>query len=438
MSASRRLYQNDVDFAALAAQDADVKSSGQVNFNDPAAVQSLTKALLKRDFDLELALPEDRLCPPVPNRLNYILWLQDLLDTTAEDFRDAFDPAREVVGLDIGTGASAIYPLLGCSQRRKWIFAGTDIDEKSIRYAQENVARNSLKSRIKIVKTTPSGPLLPLDMIGLERIDFTMCNPPFYGSVDEMVSSAKRKQRPPFSACTGSQIEMVTLGGEVAFVERMIVEGLKLKERVRWYTTMLGKLSSVYAMVPRLEEARVTNWAVTEFIQGSKTRRWAIAWSWGDLRPSMSVCRGIPGLPKHLLPFPSEYLFNLSPASIDACAQRLNTTMDALALRWRWKPSLCTGVGFAEQNVWSRSARRKHASPGRRSGVDGGAGGDGEDEDDEDDEDDETEPALGIKIQLRVGYQGSGVDVMIRWLKGRDSVIFESFCGMLKRKMEEA
>jgi len=26
---------------------------------------------------------------------------------------------------------------------------------------------------------------------------------------------------------------------------------------------------------------------------------------------------------------------------------------------------------------------------------------------------------------------------MVRWLKGLDTVIFESFCGMLKRKVED-
>jgi 23S rRNA (adenine1618-N6)-methyltransferase len=90
-------------------------------------------------------------------------------------------------------------------------------------------------------------------------------------------------------ACTGAEVEMVTEGGEVAFVSRMIEESLQLRDRVHWYTTMLGKLSSVSVIVETLMAAGNNNYAVTEFVQGSKTRRWAVAWSWGNSRPT-TVC----------------------------------------------------------------------------------------------------------------------------------------------------
>lgn len=80
---------------------------------------------------------------------------------------------------------------------------------------------------------------------------------------------------------------MVTPGGEVAFVKHMIKESLALRERVEWYTTMVGKLSSVSTIVGMLREVGVQNWAVTEFVQGTKTRRWAVGWSWGDMHPRM-------------------------------------------------------------------------------------------------------------------------------------------------------
>jgi hypothetical protein len=89
-----------------------------LDFNDPASVMQLTKSLLKADFGLQIHLPDDRLCPPVTNRHNYIVWLKGLLDSTS------YDSQPQRVGLDIGTGASCIYPLLGCAQR-PWSFVAT-------------------------------------------------------------------------------------------------------------------------------------------------------------------------------------------------------------------------------------------------------------------------------------------------------------------------
>lgn len=113
-----------------------------------------------------------------------------------------------------------------------------------------------------------------------------MCNPPFYSSTADLLSSAMAKSRPPHSACTGADIEMVTPGGEVAFVSRMIEESTFLKDRCQWYTSMLGKYSSVEVIVERLRAVGVDNWAVQDLVQGNKTRRWAIAWSWGPMRSS--------------------------------------------------------------------------------------------------------------------------------------------------------
>lgn len=80
---------------------------------------------------------------------------------------------------------------------------------------------------------------------------------------------------------------MITPGGEVAFVDRMISESLELRDRVQWYTCMLGALSSVAPLVETLQKHDNNNYAVMEFVQGSRTKRWAIAWSWTDMRPAM-------------------------------------------------------------------------------------------------------------------------------------------------------
>lgn len=221
---------------------------------------------------------------------------------------------------------------------------------------------------------------------------------------------------------------MVTPGGEVAFVSRMIAESLLLRERVQWYSSMLGKLSSVSTIVEKLRNAGIGNYAVMEFVQGSKTRRWAVAWSFGDLRPRMSIARGVTGggIPKHLLPFPAEYIVCVSGHKFDLLARNLNATLEALPLQWRWKAGISTGVGFAARNVWSRSARRKSTRSSEMV---------------EEDDEEEDEMAFGFKIFIeevdRERLEPEGARVVIRWLKGVDSALFESFCGMVKRKLDE-
>ncbi|EPE28494.1 S-adenosyl-L-methionine-dependent methyltransferase [Glarea lozoyensis ATCC 20868] len=426
MSGLTNIYKDDVDFAALALQDADfaavLKANGQLDFSNPESVQQLTKALLKRDFGFKLSLPPDRLCPPVPNRLNYLLWIQELLSTTGENYGDEFDPEREVLGLDVGTGASCIYPLLACSKLGKWRFAGTDVDEKSLQFARENVKLNGMERRIKLLKTERSGPMIPLDGLGFENIDFTICNPPFYISTPQMIQSASQKLRQPFTACTGSESEMVTEGGEIAFVSRMITESLVLRDRVQWYTSMLGIFSSVSILIQKLKANGIENYAVTEFVQGKKTRRWGLAWSFEDLRPRMAVARGVGSVTKALLPFPSEYCINFdNDTSVETISKHINDILSELPLNWMWKASISTGLGFCQKAVWSRAARRQAVQ---------------KDKDMNDDDDDDA--ALGFKIYVEENVEDeAGIRVTIRWLKGRDSVLFESFCGMLKRKLDE-
>lgn len=64
-------------------------------------------------------------------------------------------------------------------------------------------------------------------------IAFTMCNPPFYGSREEVQNSAEAKELGPSAVCTGADTEMITPGGEVAFIGQMVRESLRLGTRCR-------------------------------------------------------------------------------------------------------------------------------------------------------------------------------------------------------------
>jgi len=50
---------------------------------------------------------------------------------------------------------------------------------------------------------------------------------------------------------------MITEGGEAAFVKKMINESTVFRDRCAWYTSMLGKMSSVETVIERLKELKV-------------------------------------------------------------------------------------------------------------------------------------------------------------------------------------
>ncbi|KAI0860350.1 hypothetical protein F4860DRAFT_222910 [Xylaria cubensis] len=439
----RNLYTTEPNFAHLGQKYPEfgslLKDGIHLDFTNPAAVMALTKTLLKSDFGLEIQLPSNRLCPPVPNRHNYILWLKELLDSTSSSYAEQYEPERKVTGLDIGTGASLIYPLLGCAQRSGWRFVATDIDVESLACARGNARLNRLDSRVRIVdRGGHEVVLIPLDELNIESIDFVMVNPPFYGSETELLDLARQKSQPPHSACTGAPVEMVCEGGEVKFVGRMIEESLNLGGRVQWYTAMLGKSSSLEALVEILNRHNINNFAVTTFVQGSKTRRWGLAWSFISRRPSLEASRGLLGsaatAKKYLPPITAVTIYKSSfQAQTDTIPLLKNTLLgmiESLDLcLWTWDERRLRGVGFSEGNVWSRAYRRKRAGVRADEGA-------------------VTNPetlvpspdvshcAFGFSISIlpeSPDKPNSGTAILLRWLQGDDELLFESFSGLIRR-----
>ncbi|XP_054859025.1 RNA N6-adenosine-methyltransferase METTL16 isoform X2 [Eublepharis macularius] len=193
------------------------------------------------------------------------------------------DPASKgsvIWGIDIGTGASCIYPLLGATLNG-WYFIATEVDDVCFSYAQKNVERNNLSDLIKVVKV-PQKTLL-LDALEEESeviYDFCMCNPPFFANQLEAkgVNSRNPRRPPPSSVNTGGITEIMAEGGELEFVKRIIHDSLQLKKRLRWYSCMLGKKCSLAPLKEELRVHGVPKVTHTEFCQG-RTMRWALAWS---------------------------------------------------------------------------------------------------------------------------------------------------------------
>ena len=85
-----------------------------LDFSNPSALRELTCAVLERDFGLRVEIPVDKLIPAVPQRLNYIHWIEDLLmcgcchsddkgGITSDDDDNITVPKGEsIIGIDIG------------------------------------------------------------------------------------------------------------------------------------------------------------------------------------------------------------------------------------------------------------------------------------------------------------------------------------------------
>ena len=96
----KALAQKYPEFAKCVFQD--LKGKCHLDYKSPASLRQLAIALLKEDFDLEVEMPLNRLIPTIPLRLNYILWIEDML----KELNDV-----QGKGLDIGMYKSFDYHL---------------------------------------------------------------------------------------------------------------------------------------------------------------------------------------------------------------------------------------------------------------------------------------------------------------------------------------
>lgn len=257
-----------------------------INFKDHNAVRCLTKCLLHKDFQLDVQFPDNRLIPAVPQRLNYVLWVEDLVGS--------LQPRGEIRGLDVGTGCCCIFCLLVCRLNPSWKMDALELDVESFKWAIDNVNRNDLSSRIDVIQSEDWLEVLNSNQT---QYTFTMCNPPFFGKEEhrdmcqennEDEEEVHRKS----PANVSSPIESEVLGGESNFVQTMISDSFNLKDRVKIFTVMLGKKSSLKNLKKHLRNYQQENddlkFTSTQFCQG-KTMRWGLAWSFTHNLESCNV-----------------------------------------------------------------------------------------------------------------------------------------------------
>ena len=270
-------------------------------------------------------------------------------------------------------------------------------------------------------------------------------------------------------------------GGELSFVDQLLQQSSQQgwRYRVQWYTSLLGKLSSVSTLIEKIKKAGCSHYAVTEFVQGNRTRRWGLAWSYLPLIPSETASRGTTAIGRALLPPKTEVILDTSAikgdsgVTISEVTEKLDKNLKALrnqGLTWSWDPTGSTGIGKSPGNVWGRKARRarkfkevkehipRPEVPGNRVGREplSSAPRTLTAEENVDvfvfrlrvrasaryplspEFATDSTPQKGKFLEPERSYkeaQGIVVTIHIRWLHGQDAVVFESFCEMMRRSL---
>lgn len=248
-----------------------------IDFSNPQAVKALNTALLFTYYDVKFwEFPDENLCPPIPSRVDYMHHLADLLRRSHVD--------QDVNILDVGTGATCIYPLVGHSVYN-WNFVGTDIDEKSLQIAQRIIDKNKLGDSISLRYQKDNQQILKGIMRSSDKFTAAICNPPFFKSQADAHEATKTKLKGLGSESekvvrnfSGTPTELCYAGGEKAFLHNYLYESSQYKQQCFWFTSLVSNVSHVRSMEASLKKLGATEFKVLDMIQGNKVSR-VVAWT---------------------------------------------------------------------------------------------------------------------------------------------------------------
>lgn len=264
-----------------------VNKSGEqsINFADPTSVKILNRAILKHYYSIDYwEFPDENLCPPIPGRADYIHHVADLL---AESNHGTIPKGDNITCLDIGTGASCIYPIIGVAEYNL-NFIASDIDSKSLDAANKIAEGNpSLKNKIVCREQTNPQHIFRGILKEGEKIDVSICNPPFHKSIEDAMRGSKRKVqnltgkkiKSPKLNFSGNKNELVYSGGEFQFIANMIYESKNFVKNCFWHTTLVSKESNLKGLYKVLEKSHPTETKTISIKTGNKVAR-ILAWTY--------------------------------------------------------------------------------------------------------------------------------------------------------------
>jgi len=253
-----------------------------IDFADPAAVRALNRALLKHFYGTgHWQLPAGFLCPPIPGRADYLHHAADLLAGSGPIPRG---PSVRV--LDIGVGASCIYPIIG-HHEYGWRFLGSDIDPGALAAAGRILQANpGLAGAIELRLQPSPGAIFQGLLRDGETFALSICNPPFHASRAEAMAGARSKLRNLGIGGArlnfgGQAAELWCEGGEAGFAGRMILESARIPDRVRWFSTLVSRAANLPGLRHAARQAGALAIRTLDMAQGQKRSR-ILAWTFQD------------------------------------------------------------------------------------------------------------------------------------------------------------
>jgi 23S rRNA (adenine1618-N6)-methyltransferase len=258
-----------------------------IDFADPAAVRALNRALLSAYYGVaHWDIPDGSLCPPIPGRADYVHHVADLLASARGGRIPRGDGVRV---LDVGVGASCVYPIIGRAEYG-WSFAGSDVDAAALASAGRIVAANPvLTGGVELRFQASPGSVLAGVLREGEFFDAVMCNPPFHASLADAEADGRRKRRNLGLGAAaernfgGRGAELWCPGGEGAFVRRMIEESAERRAGARWFTALISKEASLPGVEKALKKTGAAERRTIAMAQGQKKSR-IVAWSFQGAR----------------------------------------------------------------------------------------------------------------------------------------------------------
>ncbi len=255
-----------------------------INFFDAEAVKTLNTALLKQHYQIQhWDIPANYLCPPIPGRADYIHHIADIL---ASYFNKRIPKGRSFRCLDVGVGANCIYPIIGHVEFG-WSFIGSEVDDTAFKSATKIVKSNDiLRDVVELRKQSNPQDIFFGILDKEERIDLTICNPPFHASEEEAKKATLRKLRnlkgkkitKVDRSFGGQSNELWYPGGEKGFVKVLVRESKKFANSCFLFSTQISKESNLDSIKAMLKSAGAMEVHIIPMGQGNKVSR-IVAWT---------------------------------------------------------------------------------------------------------------------------------------------------------------